>query len=137
VLGWNHKGAHVNSTALTNIAPDIFRKRLLVEGYFHSEMAESVLRPSSKPTCGGVSSISVCILEREEGEVAHFITMTSWSSLEAIKGFAGDDAERAKYYPEDQDFVLEFEPTSVPSIRRLSTLELPHTNPDGDGRNSM
>ena len=44
VLGWNHKGADVNRTALTNIAPDIFRKRLLVEGYFHSEMAESVLR---------------------------------------------------------------------------------------------
>jgi heme-degrading monooxygenase HmoA len=58
-------------------------------------------------------NISVCILEREEGEVAHFITMTSWSSLEAIKGFAGDDAERAKYYPEDQDFLLEFEPTVV------------------------
>ena len=58
-------------------------------------------------------NISVCILEREEGEVAHFITMTSWSSLEAIKSFAGDDAERAKYYPEDQDFLLEFEPTVV------------------------
>lgn len=34
----------MNRTALTNIAPDIFRKRLLVEGYFQSIMAESVLR---------------------------------------------------------------------------------------------
>jgi hypothetical protein len=34
----------MNRTALTNIAPDIFRKRLLVEGYFRSDMAESVLR---------------------------------------------------------------------------------------------
>jgi S-adenosylmethionine decarboxylase len=34
----------MNRTALTNIAPDIFRKRLLVEGYFQSDMAESVLR---------------------------------------------------------------------------------------------
>ena len=34
----------MNRTALTNIAPDIFRKRLLVEGYFRSNMAESVLR---------------------------------------------------------------------------------------------
>ena len=49
----------------------------------------------------------------QAGEVVHFITMTSWSSLEAIKGFAGDDAEVAKYYPEDQDFLLEFEPTVV------------------------
>jgi hypothetical protein len=34
----------MNRTALTNIAPDIFRKRLLVEGYFQNDMAESVLR---------------------------------------------------------------------------------------------
>ena len=34
----------MNRSPLTNIAPDIFRKRLLVEGYFRSEMAESVLR---------------------------------------------------------------------------------------------
>jgi hypothetical protein len=34
----------MNRTALTSIAPEIFRKRLLVEGYFQSNMAESVLR---------------------------------------------------------------------------------------------
>ena len=55
------------------------------------------------------SNISVFILEREEGEVTHFITMTYWESLDVIKGFAGDDAELAKYYPEDEDFLLEFE----------------------------
>jgi len=58
-------------------------------------------------------NISVSILERQEGDVVHFVTMTSWSSLEAIRGFAGDDVEVAKYYPEDQDFLLEFEPTVV------------------------
>jgi heme-degrading monooxygenase HmoA len=58
-------------------------------------------------------NINVHILERHEGDVAHFITMTFWSSLEAIRGFAGDDPEVAKYYPEDQDFLLEFEPTVV------------------------
>ena len=55
-------------------------------------------------------NVSVTILEREEGEVTHFITMTFWKSLDVIKGFAGDDAELAKYYPEDKDFLLEFEP---------------------------
>ena len=34
----------MNRTALTSIAPDIFRKRLLVEGYFQGDMSESVLR---------------------------------------------------------------------------------------------
>jgi len=58
-------------------------------------------------------NISVHVLERREGEVTHFITLTFWESLEAIKGFAGDDVETAKYYPEDKDFLLEFEPTVV------------------------
>ena len=58
-------------------------------------------------------NISVHILERQEGEVTHFITLTFWESLDAVKGFAGDNIERAKYYPEDKDFLLEFEPTVV------------------------
>lgn len=55
-------------------------------------------------------NISVHILERQEGEITHFITLTFWESLDAIRGFAGDDLEKAKYYPEDKDFLLEFEP---------------------------
>jgi heme-degrading monooxygenase HmoA len=58
-------------------------------------------------------NISAQILERPEGEVTHFITMTFWVSMAAIAGFAGDDVEVAKYYPEDRDFLLEFEPRVV------------------------
>ena len=58
-------------------------------------------------------NLSVHILEREEGNVTHFITLTFWKDLEAIKGFAGDEVEVAKYYPEDKDFLLEFEPNAV------------------------
>lgn len=56
-------------------------------------------------------NISVHILERQEGDITHFITMTFWENMEAIRGFAGDDVEVAKYYTEDKDFLLEFEPT--------------------------
>jgi heme-degrading monooxygenase HmoA len=58
-------------------------------------------------------NISVHILERNEGDVTHFITLTFWKDMESIKGFAGDDVEAAKYYPEDKDFLLEFEPRVV------------------------
>jgi heme-degrading monooxygenase HmoA len=58
-------------------------------------------------------NISAYILEREEGEVTHFITLTFWENLNSIKGFAGEDLEAAKYYPEDKDFLLEFEPLVV------------------------
>jgi len=46
---------------------------------------------------------------RDEGEVAHFLLVTVWDSLELIKGFAGNKLELAKYYPEDDDFLLEKE----------------------------
>lgn len=55
-------------------------------------------------------NISVHVLERREGDVTHFITLTFWDGPEAIRDFAGDDVEAAKYYPEDANFLLEFEP---------------------------
>jgi len=55
-------------------------------------------------------NLSVHVLERAEGDVAHFITLTFWENLEAIRAFAGEDVNAAKYYPEDHDFLLEFEP---------------------------
>ncbi|HET6823091.1 MAG TPA: hypothetical protein VFH34_10600 [Anaerolineales bacterium] len=58
-------------------------------------------------------NLSVHILERNEGAVTHFITLTFWKNLESIKAFAGDEVEIAKYYPEDRDFLLEFEPNVV------------------------
>jgi heme-degrading monooxygenase HmoA len=50
------------------------------------------------------------VLRRIDGDRAHFLTISLWDSLESIKGFAGDDYERARYYPEDEKFLLEFEP---------------------------
>jgi len=58
-------------------------------------------------------NLSVHILERTEGEITHFITLTFWKDMESIKAFAGEDVETAKYYPEDKDFLLEFEPKVV------------------------
>lgn len=55
-------------------------------------------------------NISVHILERREDDITHFITLTFWKDLDSIKAFAGEDVETAKYYPEDKDFLLEFEP---------------------------
>lgn len=56
-------------------------------------------------------NVTAQILRREEGDVTHFITLTHWESLESIRAFAGDDISRAKYYPEDAGYLLEFAPT--------------------------
>lgn len=51
------------------------------------------------------------MLRRTEDDVTHYELTTLWDSWEAIRSFAGDDPSRAKYYPEDDDFLLEKEPT--------------------------
>jgi len=53
----------------------------------------------------------VRVLRRIDGDEAEFVLISLWESYEAIRRFAGDDVERAFYYPEDEDFLLTFEPT--------------------------
>lgn|SRR5688572_29220096 len=55
-------------------------------------------------------NIEAVVLRRDEGEATHFMTVTHWTSEDAIRAFAGDDLLKAKYYPEDAGFLLEFEP---------------------------
>jgi heme-degrading monooxygenase HmoA len=47
------------------------------------------------------------LLRRIEGDLAEFITLSFWESRRAIEGFAGQDIERAVYYPEDDKFLVE------------------------------
>ncbi|MFI5153286.1 MAG: antibiotic biosynthesis monooxygenase [Chitinophagales bacterium] len=48
-------------------------------------------------------------LRKVIGSEAHFTLITYWQNMDAIRAFAGNDIEKAKYYPEDKDFLLEFE----------------------------
>jgi heme-degrading monooxygenase HmoA len=50
------------------------------------------------------------VLRRMEGDRAHFLVISLWESMDAIRKFAGPEPEKARYYPEDKDFLLEFEP---------------------------
>jgi heme-degrading monooxygenase HmoA len=47
------------------------------------------------------------LMRRVDGGRAEIITLSFWDSLEAIEGFAGADAERAVFYPEDDRFLIE------------------------------
>lgn len=51
----------------------------------------------------------VYLLRRIEGDQAHFLTLTFWDSKDAIREFAGEDVEKARYYPEDAAFLVELE----------------------------
>jgi len=52
----------------------------------------------------------VWCLRRVRNGRAEFTLISLWESYEAIKRFAGEDYEKAFYYPEDQQFLLAFEP---------------------------
>lgn len=52
----------------------------------------------------------VYVLRRTGRGKADFLLISLWESNEAIRGFAGDDIEKAVYYAEDKDFLLELEP---------------------------
>lgn len=48
------------------------------------------------------------MLTRVDGDVAHVITLSFWDSVDSIRAFAGEDVTRARYYPQDEKFLLDF-----------------------------
>jgi len=52
----------------------------------------------------------VWVFRRTEGDVTHYLLTTLWDSYDAIRAFAGPDFERARYYAEDDEYLLEREP---------------------------
>lgn len=52
----------------------------------------------------------VIVQLRIEGDAAHFVLTTFWDSIDSIKRFAGQNYEVARYYPEDDEYLLEREP---------------------------
>lgn len=45
------------------------------------------------------------------GGRTELITLSWWSSLDDVRGFAGQDIETAKYYPEDDAYLVDRETT--------------------------
>ena len=48
---------------------------------------------------------------RPNGDEAEVFTISFWDSTDDIKIFAGEDISVARYYPKDEQYLLEFEPT--------------------------
>ena len=48
------------------------------------------------------------MITRDLGDgTSEVATMSWWESMDSIRGFAGDDPARARYYPEDDRFLLD------------------------------
>jgi heme-degrading monooxygenase HmoA len=49
----------------------------------------------------------VIVLRRQRGELVEVTTVSFWDSMDAVRAFAGDEPEKAKFYPGDDDLLAE------------------------------
>lgn len=53
-----------------------------------------------------VGNLGAFVTTRPLGKATEFLLVTFWDSEESLRRYAGDDYERAVYYPEDRKFLL-------------------------------
>ena len=71
---------------------------------------EKFMITKAAPDYSSVDGLLKLYFQRKnENTIAHFLLVTIWDSLDSVKKFAGDNPEIAKYYPEDDAFLLEKE----------------------------
>ncbi|UVJ45598.1 hypothetical protein NVV94_08595 [Pseudomonas sp. LS1212] len=75
-----------------------------------AEQYEQFMKVRAAPDYGSVDGLlKVYFTRRDEGAQTHFLLITVWDSIEAVRRFAGEHPEKAKYYAEDDGFLLEKE----------------------------
>jgi heme-degrading monooxygenase HmoA len=55
----------------------------------------------------------VWMIRRDVEDRTEYVMFTLWDSIDAIKGFAGEDYETAVFYPEDDRFLVERDLTTT------------------------
>jgi heme-degrading monooxygenase HmoA len=70
-------------------------------------------------------NLGLVVQRRIEAGVAQFVLTTFWDSVESIKRFAGENYERARYYPEDDEYLLEREPLVTHAEVLTASLSVP------------
>lgn len=75
------------------------------EAYYRYLLQTGIKDYESTPgNCG------IQMLRRIGDGYSHFLLITFWDSYDSIRDFAGNDIERARYYPEDQEYLIDLEP---------------------------
>ena len=57
-----------------------------------------------------MANITAFIFCKDEGNETRFLVLSLWRDLEAVRAFAGEEYEKARYYPEDKQFLLDLTP---------------------------
>jgi len=56
-------------------------------------------------------NLGTFVLTRQVDGNMEFLLLSLWKSMDDIKGFAGEEVEKAVYYPADKEFLLDMVPT--------------------------
>ena len=52
-------------------------------------------------------NLGALVLRRDRGALCEVVTVSSWASMDAVRAFAGDDPDRARSYPGDDELLVE------------------------------
>lgn len=74
------------------------------------DLMEREAIPAYRSTPGNRAAMA---LRRDEGNVSEVTMVSTWDTLDAIRAFAGNPVERARYFDFDADFLLDFPATAT------------------------
>ncbi len=85
-------------------------------GWVHTDRAEEYADIVERTGMSGYRATpgnrGAQLLTRDLGDGrTELITLSWWDDLDVIKAFAGDDVTSAKYYPEDDEYLVDRETT--------------------------
>ena len=72
---------------------------------------QQLIRTGVKECHATPGNRGVQVLRRSRDGGAEFLFVSFWDSWDSIRAFAGPNSDQAVYYPDDKDFLTEFEPT--------------------------
>lgn len=52
-------------------------------------------------------NLGAYLMVRTEGDRSEIVTLSFWDDIDAIEAFAGEDIERAVFYPEDDRYLVD------------------------------
>jgi len=52
-------------------------------------------------------NVGALVLRRDRDDLCEVTTVSFWESMDAVRRFAGEDADRAKFYPGDDELLVE------------------------------
>lgn len=75
-----------------------------------AEYLEYLKKTGMRDYASTSGNLGATILMRHKKKKTEFVVISLWNSFEDIKKFAGDNIDRARYYPKDKKFLLKLEP---------------------------